>query len=49
MYIYFEKLDFKEIVKIYERFENYCRGVPVQVPQHEFMLTKSIEEIKFNL
>lgn len=49
MYIYFEKLDFKEIIKIYEQFNQYKNGEEVNIPQHEFMLTKSIEEIKFNL
>jgi hypothetical protein len=49
LYIYFEKLDFKEIVKIYDNFNAYRYGEPYQLRQHEFMLTKSIEEVKFNL
>jgi hypothetical protein len=49
MYIYFEKLDFKEIIKIYEQFDSFKHNRPVTPLQHEFMLTKSIEEIKFNL
>ena len=49
LYIYFEKLDFKEIIRIYEQFRRYLDGEEVQVPQHDFMLTKSIEEVKFNL
>jgi hypothetical protein len=49
MYIYFEKLDFKEIIKIHEQFMRYVNGEEVKVPQHDFMLTKSIEEVKFNL
>lgn len=49
MYIYFEKLDFKEIIQIHERFTRYANGEEVHVPQHDFMLTKSIEEVKFNL
>lgn len=49
LYIYFEKLDFKEIVQIYESFLQYQRGIELPVKQHEFMLTKSIEEVKFNL
>lgn len=49
MYIYFEKLDFKEIIQIYEQFEQYTLNKEVAQPQHEFMLTKSIEEVKFNL
>lgn len=49
MYIYFEKLDFKEIISIYKSFDKFINNVPVRMPQHEFMLTKSIEEIKFNL
>lgn len=49
MYIYFEKLDFKEIIKIHEQFMQYVNGEEVKVPQHDFMLTKSIEEVKFNL
>ena len=49
LYIYFEKLDFKEIVAIYERFVKYIQGDPLPSKQHEFMLTKSIEEVKFNL
>ncbi len=27
----------------------YLNGEEVKVPQHDFMLTKSIEEVKFNL
>lgn len=49
MYIYFEKLDFQEIIRIYERFTQFLRGEPQALPQHEFMLTRSIEELKFNL
>jgi hypothetical protein len=49
MYIYFEKLDFKDIIHIHEQFSRYANGVEVHVPQHDFMLTKSIEEVKFNL
>lgn len=49
LYIYFEKLDFKEIVSIYENFKNYQYSETYKMRQHEFMLTKSIEEVKFNL
>ena len=49
MYIYFEKVDFQEIVQIYEQFVGYVEGRPLPLPQHEFMLTKSIEQLKFNL
>ena len=49
MYIYFEKVDFQEIVQIYEQFVAYVEGRPLSLPQHEFMLTKSIEQLKFNL
>lgn len=49
LYIYFEKLDFKEIVEIYNNFNAYRFSEPYKMRQHEFMLTKSIEEIKFNL
>ena len=34
MYIYFEKLDFKEIVNIYDNFKAYCNGVPKKLKQH---------------
>lgn len=49
LYIYFEKLDFQEIIQIYQRFQSFLEGSPLELHQHEFMLTKSIEEIKFNL
>ena len=49
LYIYFEKLDFKEIVGIYENFKNYQYSETYKMRQNEFMLTKSIEEVKFNL
>lgn len=49
LYIYFEKLDFKEIIGIYEQFDKFRANIPVKQPQHEFMLTRSIEEVKFNL
>ena len=49
LYIYFEKLDFKEIVEIYQGFMDYVNGVEKPIKQHQFMLTKSIEEVKFNL
>ena len=44
MYIYFEKLDFKEIVGIFEDFMRYRENrMPAEwTKQHEFMLTKSI-------
>jgi hypothetical protein len=42
-------LDFKEIVQIYDNFNAYRYGEPYKLRQHEFMLTKSIEEVKFNL
>lgn len=42
MYIYFEKLDFKEIIQIHEQFNRYTNGEEVKIPQHDFMLTKSI-------
>lgn len=49
MYIYFEKLDFQEILRIYQRFTRFLQAEPQELPQHEFMLTRSIEELKFNL
>lgn len=49
LYIYFEKLDFKEMVGIYENFKAYQYGEEYKMRQHEFMLTRSIEEVKFNL
>lgn len=27
----------------------YLRGLPKKLKQHEFMLTKTIEEVKFNM
>ena len=34
LYIYFEKLDFKEIVEIYENFNSYREGEPYKMRQN---------------
>lgn len=34
LYIYFEKLDFKEIVEIYQGFMDYVNGVEKPIKQH---------------
>lgn len=34
MYIYFQKLDFKEIIKLYDNFNNFKNDIPVDQSQH---------------
>jgi tetratricopeptide (TPR) repeat protein len=47
--VYFQKLDFHELVGIYNEFVKYKQGLPLKRQVNDFAVSRRLEEIKFGL
>lgn len=47
--VYFQKLDFHELVGIFNEFTKYKQGLPLKKQINDFAVSRRLEEIKFGL
>jgi hypothetical protein len=47
--IYFQKLDFNDLVALFKEFISYKKGLPIKRQLNDFAVSRKLEEMKFGL